>query len=284
MLRMCLVAGVLALASLLSAASGRSSTGAECGDTVTTDVVLTHSLHCDGDGLIVDAAGGNVTVDLAGYTIAGAGTSIGIRFVDEAGGTATVENGTIRTFAVGIDATSFYDSLDFESLYLLSNDSAGIWCFGGNRVTIANSTIANNLHNGAAFGGCQAYVTGSTFRWNGLNGVRSAQDSLRLLDSSVLAHNGADGASIEDSVSTITGNTFRNNDGTGLAITESVCRNIPVYNVSNNIANSNSDGGISVGGGFPGACIGWMPSGSGNAAKNNVPYQCSGVVCSRDPS
>src|SRR4051794_21091508 len=120
--RMLALAAVAASASLVGAAGGHAAAGPQCGDTITADVVLTHNLVCAGDGLIVDAAGGNVTINLGEYTIRGGGTSIGIRFVDQLGGTATVRNGTIRAFAVGIDATSFYSTLDFDDLSLVYND------------------------------------------------------------------------------------------------------------------------------------------------------------------
>lgn len=73
-----------------------------CGEVITRSIVLTASLHCTGDGLIVGAS--NVTVDLAGHTLAGAGSGTGVTLNTSAHALSSpvLENGTISGFATGV--------------------------------------------------------------------------------------------------------------------------------------------------------------------------------------
>jgi hypothetical protein len=279
MRRMLMFVAALVVAGLMSAAGGRSSNGPQCGDTVTTDVTLTHNLVCAGNGLTFDgAAGESVTIDLNGFTIAGGGVGTGIG-TNHLGGSVTVENGTIRQFDTGIGA--FGAAFDVENVSLVHNGTFGFRCASGFPVTINASTIQNNLGDGASFFLCQAHVTGNTIRYNGGDGVSSAQDSLRLLQDNLIAHNGEDGAFIDRSVSTIDGNTFRFNDATGLEISDDVCSIFAFYVVTNNVAVSNSDGGMSAT--APQPCGDVVPGSAGNGAKGNVPFQCFQIVCARLP-
>jgi hypothetical protein len=69
----------------------------QCGDTVVADLVLIVDLVCPGDGLVVGAD--DVTLDLGGHTITGAGTGTGIAVTGRSG--VTVRNGTIAGFRTG---------------------------------------------------------------------------------------------------------------------------------------------------------------------------------------
>lgn len=72
-----------------------------CGDSVTSDVVLMSDLGpCPGDGLVAINQG-NLTIDLNGFSILGSGTGTGIRIVS--GRNILVKGrGTISSLAVGV--------------------------------------------------------------------------------------------------------------------------------------------------------------------------------------
>src|SRR4029453_12421903 len=96
--------GVLPAALLVSfALSGTPAVAAPavtCGSTVTTDVTLTADLHCpSGDGIIL---GSNVTLDLGGHSLVGAGSSgVGVQTSLLSEGN-TIRNGTIEEWGTGI--------------------------------------------------------------------------------------------------------------------------------------------------------------------------------------
>jgi hypothetical protein len=71
-----------------------------CGSTVTGPVALSQDLVCSGDAITLLSG----TLDLRHHTISGDGTGTAVSVGTAAGGTATVENGTITGFATGIQA------------------------------------------------------------------------------------------------------------------------------------------------------------------------------------
>jgi len=104
-----------------------------CGDTITHDTTLTADLtNCPGDGL--DIGADNVTLNLNGHTIDGTVTQAlvcgetpadvdGVR-VGGFGG-ATIENGTIQHFSVGIDGGAASNA-NFHDLVVRDNAQHGI--------------------------------------------------------------------------------------------------------------------------------------------------------------
>jgi hypothetical protein len=120
-----LLAGVVGMVPAAGA-----GTAVSCGEAVTASVTLTSDLGpCAGDGLVVIA--NNVTVDLAGHTIAGLGHDLaqasdlaGIRLINVSG--VTVRGGTVRDF------------------------SAGILVSGGSANTITRMTATHNIGFGSA--------------------------------------------------------------------------------------------------------------------------------------
>lgn len=142
---------VLGLAPTASAAAP-----VRCGDTITSDVVLTKNLNCAGDGLRV-AAG--VTVDLNGHRLRGNGTGVGISV--GARGPVTIKNGRVENFDVGVENWDAVTRL--HRLTLTGNTWGTRVQFG--RVDVTDSTFTSNRTGfGHAF---HATVTGSTFRNNG---------------------------------------------------------------------------------------------------------------------
>ena len=187
-------AGVV-MAAMLPATSANAAT-IRCGDTVTTNVVLTRNLTCAGDGLIVGADG--LTIDLNGYTLSGSGVGTGISGGDNA--SVTVLNGTIRNFDIGVAHLS---GSSLIGLKVLGNDWGTDWTY----IFVSGSTFRNN---GVAVGRGQATVTGSTFISNGvaLNGT-SLGNPYRV-DSSTFRDN-TTAITCYDNDTVVTNSRFDNN-------------------------------------------------------------------------
>lgn len=103
-MRRTLAAGILSAAVLASIALGGSTATAAprvtCGSTVTTDVTLTADLRCPyGDGLLLAS---NVTLDLGGHRLIGAGSGVGVQTSPDSLGGNTIRNGTIKNWGTGI--------------------------------------------------------------------------------------------------------------------------------------------------------------------------------------
>ena len=167
------------VAAMLSAspASAGSAATIGCGDTITTNVVLTRNLDCTGDGLIVGAGVAGITIDLNGYALSGSGSGYGIR-----GGFSgvTIQNGKIRNFNIAV--LSMRGRLD--GLKILDN-SIGAFDFTGE---INGSTFRDNgdaVRTGATFVGIS--VIGSTFVANQA-GIVSSIAPIRV-DSSTFREN-----------------------------------------------------------------------------------------------
>lgn len=165
---------VVALVGSLVPMSAASAAALRCGDTVTTNVVLTRNLTCGGSGLYVAAEG--VTVNLNGFAVTGAGVGTGIDAVNGSPGGpgVTVTNGTVRGFATGM-----HGGLRLSKVKVVAN-ATGMYgggevadsTFRGNGtaikvnmpVSVSRSTFdANDL---AIWGVYQVSVSGSTFRNN----------------------------------------------------------------------------------------------------------------------
>lgn len=128
-----------------------------CGDTVTTDVVLTKNLTCAGDGLRV--AGTGLTIDLNGHRLRGDGTGTGITVGDPQ---ITLTGGRIEGFAIGV-RTVGADQTRLHRVTLAAN-VFGVRAEGG-RMEITESTFSGNQF-GLAHGSSTS-VSGSVFRDNG---------------------------------------------------------------------------------------------------------------------
>ena len=154
----------------------------------------------------------------------------------------------------------------------------------GAATTIADSTISANTGDGVFVAFDRPFrMICDHLSDNGGAGIRALQDSLSLLQDSLVVHNAGDGASLTDTVAMVSGNTFLGNAGTGLSIRERICSFFPFYTVSDNVADLNAGGGMSMS--FylgppeerPNPA---PPPGTGNAAKHNAGFQCMLIVCS----
>jgi hypothetical protein len=180
--------------------------------------VLTNNLTAAGDCLIL--AADYITIDLAGFTIAGNGTGSGIK---GSGGTRkgiTVRNGTVRHFVNGINFAFDGIYMLFEQLRILDNSNTGA---GANEVAIVKDSLFYGNGIGI-YAGSRSVITGNVARGNtdGLNigsgstligntsGINS-RDGIQVGNGSTLVNNTAHGNSrygfLVDCRSNLMGNT-----------------------------------------------------------------------------
>lgn len=283
-----IVTGLLGWA-VAAPGAGAQSTGPQCGDLITTSVVLTEDLNCSGNGLEIDpsvqASAGDVTIDLNGHRIQGSGTGTGIHahILDETfAGTLTITNGTVRGFQVGVDLHDLFPPVQVTKLVVTDNDT-GVFFHDPGFARLANSTIAKNHGAGVLVVAADTdfEMVDDQVRDNGGAGITTAgEDNFRRLQDSFIAHNGGAGAQIEDSPAIISGNTFLGNAGTGLAIREREPALAPFYFVAANLAVGNGSGGMSVTG--PGSGDFPPVPGTGNAAQHNAVFDCIVIVCAKN--
>jgi parallel beta-helix repeat protein len=196
----------------------------DCGQPITRSVTLTTDLDCTEDGLIV--AFPNITIDLGGHSIVGAGTE-GHAGINNAAGhdDVTVRNGTIANFGTGL----VFPSADGTRLSgLLVTDSTN------DGVTLDNSVVST--------------VRNITARGNGSDGFELNNCGGCLVKNNLAEGNGADGIELGGGDSLQGSNTlFRNrsqlNGGDGIKIGGSSKLNV----LEENKAESNDGAGIVVG-------------------------------------
>ena len=168
-------AAVGVLAFLVPAPAVQAATPVRCGDTITTDVVLTRDLTCSGDGLRVSASG--VTIDLGGHRLRGNGTGTGIDVgTPYAVEDVTIAGGRIEAFDIGLNLRGPRPVL--RDLTITGN-RWGVQARAA-RLTVTGSVFVRNAvalgHDGSTT------VTGSTFRGNGV-GVSCNDTSLAVVGS-----------------------------------------------------------------------------------------------------
>ncbi len=214
------VIAVAALVAIVPKADGSGATAiTTCGQTVTTNAVLTQDLDCPGSsGVIVGASG--ITIDLKRFRLRGDRTS-GHYGIDDTGGFAkvSVKNGVLRSFGQGVYAPNA-NEFSVVGVVASGNLVSGI-VLSGVSVSVKSSVAASNDLDGIALSGPSASVKSSTASANGGNGI--------TLDN---------GDSLSVTSSTASGNT-----GIGIDVAATVN---PF--VKSSTASGNGSDGISVGG------------------------------------
>ena len=207
-----------------SAHRSGSTDGVRCGDVIAVDTTLIRDLRCPGDGLIIGAS--DVTLDLAGHTISGAGAGAGVW--SNSSFVLTIENGTIRNFTSGI--------------VLFDAGSRGT-------ATIANMTISANTGTGIDLGGDSwlDVVTGNTVSGNGGDGIRAryANDATTYENNRVFSNGGA-GFAVDQASSSFIGNDVRRNGDDGITVSDVGAFFAPAYHFLDNTADRNGQLGIRV--------------------------------------
>jgi hypothetical protein len=288
MKKLFLVPAVALCLALVPAASG--NTGPQCGDVITSSVVLSADLVCSGNGLTVPATA-PLTLDLNGHAVIGSGIGTGLSLTTSGSARLVVKNGSVRGFQQGItlDSGNPFGPSGSAWLERLTIRDNGIGFIGGPDgftgpdTTFAHSTITHNRLDGVSIAFIRPFrMIDDRVTENGGNGIFAADESLTLLQSSFIARNNFDGAHIFRSLPAVIGNTFLHNGGTGLSIADDlICASPPgpPYTVSNNVARENGGGGMIESAFIPDPCVLPPAPGRGNIAKNNAVFQCIVIVC-----
>jgi hypothetical protein len=278
------------MAVLLSLWAGAASAQAEvaCGQPVTEDAVLDRDLTCTRDGVALTTA--DVTLDLGGHTIAGAGggTGIVVRPCGQAGA-LSVRNGTVRGFGVGVHIAveSGCEHTVETTVEGLSITASGTGVLGGTGFEQVGPVVVrgNRIHRNTGNGITTAFIRpfhaiGNEITRNAGDGVAAFDDSIDRFEGNMVTRNGGRGAAFLDSVAAIIGNRFSDNAETGLIVRERFCGFKPLYDISVNSAMRNEGGGMSAA--FTGCVDPTVPPpGTGNVAKHNAGFQCELIVCTR---
>jgi parallel beta-helix repeat protein len=237
---------------LVLGAAQAFATHVSCGDTITQDTALDNDLiDCPGNGIVIGA--NDITLDLNGHTIAGNGTTskeanlppwslvAGVLF---GGSDASVTNGTIRGFRVGVLSGSFHSRIQDDRL--VDNVEGIRVSEPGDTMTVSGNLITET----ASFG---IFVDDSSFNEIYGNRVLRADTGILVADGS------ADNR--------LASNRVRRNVDDGIRVEEP-------YNttLTGNRADFNGDFGIE-------AALGNIDGGGNRAKHNGNPLQCLNVVC-----
>lgn len=225
-LRRSMLIAVCGLVLIPAAGQARSAVTqiTSCGQTVTTNAVLTQNLVCTGNGIVVGASG--ITINLKGFSIrgdvspVGNGTDVGI---DNSGGydRVTVQNGLVRNFYFGVGA----------------NDGGSP---GADKMTVANLVAAGNAY-GIFVLGDLARVSSSTASGNGSNGITISGASASITSSSASGNRNV-GILVVGPSATVTYSTASGNGEAGIGINDQL-GSVKAALVKGNRADGNGYGG-----------------------------------------
>lgn len=180
----------LALAAPAGAAVGVSGS-VRCGDTLTTDTVLTHDLTCpEGNGLTLDAG---VVLDLGGHRLVGPGGA-GQAVTFDGSEPATVTHGTIQAWQTGVTSgeTGALSTHTLRAVTFIENGTAAESFLTGGYVVESARFLRNGVDINAFRSAPGWRVTGSTFTDGGgvslvgsaveISGSRFAGTGVRCTD------------------------------------------------------------------------------------------------------
>jgi parallel beta-helix repeat protein len=286
------IALAVAVSGILAAtAAPVSAAHVTCGSVITTDTTLDGDIGpCPGDALIIGAD--NVTLDLGGYAVAGAGSGAGVRIAQRTG--VEVTNGTIQGFNTGL-VLDESDGNHVWDLTVRDNVRQGITVAGSDNNVIekndildnggdairlglsAGNVISKNVAIGNVFGiGVADFSSGNLVEKNQVTdsvafgiAVFSASPNNRLVKNSVSGTLAGDGiiVSADSSGTLVDKNVANANASDGIDVAN------PTTTVARNTANNNGNLGIF-------AVPGTIDGGGNSASGNGNPAQCVGVSCS----
>jgi hypothetical protein len=252
--RLLLIAiGAVVLVAVAPEAQGKGGTPiTTCGQTVTTNAVLTQDLYCPetavpvggsdpGTGIHVGASG--ITIDLNNFVIRGDHpdtSGIAGPYGIDLGGfdKVTIENGVIRDFATaGVNAQGS-DGVVLSNLVVSGNGLYGV-LVGGNSVSITSSTVSSNGLNGVEIGGAEASIKSSTVSRNGQMGIHINGASVSIT-SSTASGNGTYGVLVGGSSASIKSTTASGNEADGMFLGGTSA------SIASSTASGNGNDGINV--------------------------------------
>ena len=237
-----------------------------CGQTVTTNAVLTQDLSCpSSDGIEVGASG--ITIDLKGHVLTGGGGNMGV--YDSAGYDGVkVQNGVLRGFENGLRAINGADRLSVSNLVMSGNSIYGAFTTGDS-VSIKSSNASANFY-GIEVIGSSARIQSSTGNGNAVHGI-AVFGASAVVQSSSVAGNGEDGIYVSGPSARIQSSTASGNEMGGIYVNGDAPRISGNHAEANGFTGSGSDNtglGISV--------VGYTnpPVGSNVARGNDDPTDC----------
>lgn len=208
---------LLALASLglatPAASHGHRVPSFSCGAVLTSDVRLDRDLTCQADGGVV--VRGDVTIDLGGHRFTGPGSEIGGTgiFVEAAGHTLVIRNGTVSGWEIGIQGS--HEDADRPHVIVrnltVSGNGSGVIDFSS--FDVDRSRFERNGRGMQVFQG-EATVKRSRFTDNE-SAIHAGTPAWLSVARSRFERNGT-GVHCSDALCEITRTSFREN-GTGVS-------------------------------------------------------------------
>ena len=201
-----------------------------------------------GDGIIVNAAG--IEVTLRGLAISGQGGGTGIRFLD--GASLRIEHCEVSGMSgIGIRAQSS-GVLRVEDTIVGDNGGTGVSVDGGD-ATLVRVQSERNSGRGASFGSATGTVQGGSFAHNGLHGIsahNAPTTTTRVaIDGAMVSHNAEDGVEVFSAndagfvSATVSNSVISANGGSGISVFGTVNGGpARMHAIDNTIANNASEG------------------------------------------
>ncbi|OLT23481.1 hypothetical protein BJF78_32245 [Pseudonocardia sp. CNS-139] len=187
-----------------------------CGQVLTQSTRVTNDLlDCQGDGLVVGAAG--ITLDLDGHVIDGVGLGTGVLVNGFAA--VTVTNGSVQEFDTGVGVTGASGAL-VSGVALQFHQVAGVGLTDADGAVVRGSTLAENSLGVLLTGGTQdARVTGNTLTGNPGPGIRLEGVTGNRVDANDVTESSEEGVVLDAAPGTVVvGNTLSGNSSGGIAV------------------------------------------------------------------
>jgi hypothetical protein len=264
----------VALSVVAPTEAGAAAPQVHCGQTIRTNIRLTHDLrHCPGDGLVVGA--NNITINLNGHTLLGSGKrrTAGVRVHGFRG--VTVKRGVIRHFGRGVWLVRAVDGRVVANTIKNSFDEGISASESSSRtIILRNKVRGSGKISGATWAdGVDARGNGTTVRGNVVHDSHDdgidANGDQDFIERNTVAGNRSDGIDVDGRHTLVEANlaTENGDDGIGVGVHG---RHVTI---DDNTTNDNFDLGIQP---KPGTA-----HGDGNKAEGNRdPRQCVVVECS----
>ena len=213
-----LVAGTVVALLLTGSGAGSSSTPiTSCGQIVTTNAVLTQDLTCPGSsGVIAGAAG--ITIDLKGFALTGDRSPNHYGVLDGSYNGVKVENGVVRDFYDGIDASSGVNAVTVSNVVVSGSVLAGIFiCCASASASISSTTASGNGGDGIVIGGLLARIQSTNASGNAGQGI-NVGGSFASIRSATASGNGANGIYVTGNDASIASSTASGNTNSGVVV------------------------------------------------------------------
>lgn len=120
---------------LMGALNLQTAQAVNCGDYVSSDVVLTNNLECNTGFFALEVVNHNVTIDLNGYILAGPSELSGINVIGY--DNVVVKNGSIKGFWAGVNS-SRSENLDVNNMTFYETGH-GVIIHAGNKARIQDN-------------------------------------------------------------------------------------------------------------------------------------------------